>query len=310
MAQQRLLETKINPIMKTIIFFILSITLCAGASALNDGHDSLLFDGENYEVLHREFLGSNRCFFKVAHVIGTATGMIKEPKVISGCTKEFETLYVVVDKKLQKGDILIEGTTVYTDAGSGLVLNAYLPNDNPDDITGSFYIYVNENSNLIVPRLQNLCERINEQETLELKKGKVKFKSEKGKKSKVRTVGIKSSVIHTKTHYSHDVQIDGDDTIDVIRVYEGSVEVTNIGYNFSEEEAMARELEKLSIQFSENKISAEEFGTKMMELSSRVEKTRDIRKPTIVDEGNMCKVTGSSIIVEPLDSVEEKWWEE
>jgi len=297
--------------MKTIIILLSFFVFCLNIFSFGGNNDSLLFDGEDFQSLHNKLPGSNKCYFRVAHVIGTATGIIKEPKVISGCTKEYETLYVVVDKKLQKGDILVEGTTVYTEANSRLILNAYLPNDNPEDIFGSFHLNVNENSNLDVPRLQNLCERITEQETVELKKGKVKFKSEKGKKSKVRTVGKRSSVLHTKTHYSHEVKIDGSDTVDVIRVYEGSVEVTNFSYNFSEEESMEKELEKLSILFSENKISAEEYGSKMMELSSKgMKNIEEINKPAIVDEGSMCIVTGTSITVEPLDKSEEKWWEE
>jgi hypothetical protein len=140
-------------------------------------------------------------------------------------------------------------------------------------------------------------------------KGIVTYESEPGTKAKIRTVGKRSSVIHTKTKYTHEVLYRDGDTVDVIRVYDGSVEVTVTSIEFFDEVTKAQDMLKIAQDFQNGKITAEEFQAKTTEYTAGLKDQTELGKPVMVDAGSKCTVTRKGITVEPLGSGDSPWQE-
>lgn len=126
---------------------------------------------------------------------------------------------------------------------------------------------------------------------------------------KIKTKGKKATVKHKNTMYTHEVRVEGNDTIDIVNVYKGSVEVLYFNPDFSSFENTAEEMEKLSKDYSEGKITMEEFSAKMNEFVNISQEISKYTEPVIVEEGNKCIVTKNSITVEPGTDT-DRWWEE
>jgi hypothetical protein len=276
------------------------------------GHDSLMIEGYGVSAFDKSTLNSG-CHWKIAKMLGTATGKVLKQNIISGCTKQFETLYVATDMTLKDNDMLDEGSLIQTGPDGMVAVAVYQDGDTRH--TGSFMLTVGPSSSVRLCSLEDLCTALKlkrenlEKDRVTVVKGKVSYESEPGTSIKVRTKGKNSSVLHTKTIYTHEVKIDGNDTADVIRVYEGSVEVTYEKTDAMDDEAMTKEMGKLSEDMLAGKLTAEEYMVKMTEFQNYSQNKMSLSKPTIVDEGNKCTVTKSSIKVEPLGSDEGRWWE-
>lgn len=275
------------------------------------GHDSLIFDGTNLSSF--DYAGFDRnCFIKVAHIEGTAKGTVITQKFISGCGGKIDSQYVAEYKTISENDILDNSTDVTTESDGTIEFGVYIAGYSTE--MAVFYQKVHPDSKITLPMIQNLCFGYNQNikpapyepiERTKIIKGKVTYKSEKGAKPTLGTQGKNAFAKHTKTNYSHEVKIEGNDTIDVIRVYEGSVEVTYEKTDALEEEAIAKEMEKLSEDLSAGKITAIEYSAKMTEFQTYSKRKLELSKPVIVDEGNKCTVTKISRIVEPLGAGDE-----
>jgi hypothetical protein len=143
-------------------------------------------------------------------------------------------------------------------------------------------------------------------------KGTVEYDTEEDELTplpKIKTKGKRSTVKHTKTRYTHEVRVDGNDTLDIINVYKGSVEVLYFRSDYSEMEQSAQDWEKLSNDFAEGKITAEELSEKMNTYMGKSDEMSKLLEPVSVEEGNKCIVTKNNITVEPgTDS--DHWWED
>ena len=311
-----------NNTMKTI-YSILLIILLVTSSALysqtkgnsnyySAGHDSLSIDGSNGSPFTKASF-KNECFFKVVKVKGLAMGKVLKPKITPGCTKEFETLYVAEDKRLAENDILDEGSFLETGPDGLVAVALFLAGDTKQQ--GSFFLTVGPSSQTRIFQLNEFCSALKakreyrEKNRVTVVKGVVTYESVPGSSIQTSTVGKNASVKHTKTLFTHEVTVEGNDTIDVIRVFEGSVEVTYQKNSIADDEAMVALLGKVSEDMLAGKITTEEYVAKMTEWQNYSKNKLALSEPTSVDEGNKCTVRRNSVIVEPLGSDNDRWWE-
>ncbi len=274
--------------------------------------DSLLFDGNNSSTFDNvKFL--NECYWKVVKIKGSATGRVLKPRITSGCTKEFDTSYTTEDMRLAENDILDEGSVIKTGPDGMVAVAVYMSGDSKH--LGSFSLTVGPSSQMRIFELNELCSALKtkreyyEKDRVTIIKGKVTYESEPGASIKIRTQGKNASVKHTKTLYTHEVKIDENDTTDIIRVFDGSVEVTYEKTDVLDDETMSREMGKLSQDMLAGKITAEEYQSKMNEFQSYGQRKLDLSKPVTVDAGSKCTVTKMSIKVEPIGADDDRWWE-
>jgi hypothetical protein len=308
--------------MKTIISCILIILFVSSSvlysqtkgssSFYSVGHDSLSIDGSNGSPYTKASF-TTECFWKVVKIKGSATGRVLKPEISNTCTREYETLYVAKDMTLAENDYLEEGSVIETGPNGMVAVSVFLAGDKH---LGSFTLTAGPSSKMRIFTLSELCSAIKakreyyDKDRVTIIKGKVTYDSEPGSLLKVRTQGQNSSVVHTQTLYTTEVMINGNDTADVIRVFKGSVEVTFERPDVKEDELMTKEVEKVTKDMQEGKMTNEEFMAKMLEIQAYGQRKSDLSVPTIVNEGSKCTVTLTSKKVEPLGSDDnDRWWE-
>ncbi len=300
---------------KFVFLFSLLFAVTASVNAyspfkfITDPHDSLLFDGGVTSGFNKTLQPlSKKCYVKVRGGRGIVTGEVMEKEIVPACGG-FETLWVAKIKVLKIGDILVEGTTVLTTPDSWVGLGIYLSTDEMEDFP-STSIIVGESSEIKVPRISDLCKRLEVQPTIPVTKGIVTYESETKDEeelaplTKITTKGKRSSGKHKKTRYSHEVKITESDTIDIIRVYKGTVEVTMEKIDIDEGD-YTKKLEKFNEDMQSGKITAEEMQAKMTEFQNFGKMINELTQPLNVDEGFKCTVTKNSRVVEPLGAGDE-----
>lgn len=303
--------------MKKNLFFLVlcaflaiasDVSFSGGKPVLSGGpHDSLLFDGDNSNPGSYDD-GYYPCFWKVVKLKGYAFGTVRKIHIGNMCGTP-DTSYLLKDDTLKEGDILSDGTIIETGA-DGLIAVAVFMKSDPTR-TGRLFMTAHEFALMKIPLLDAICEQLKIEWQGELAKkvliikGKVTYDSPPSEKSKIRTEGKRSSVKHNKTRYSHEVLIDAGDSIDIVRVYEGAVEVSHILSDFSEQESSAKEMEQLAQDFQAGKITMEEMAKKIEEFQANTGKLSEKMKPFIVDEGYKCILGKSSYRIEPLGTGDE-----
>jgi hypothetical protein len=304
------------------IYFILYIAILLTSSfvysqskgsnvSYSVGHDSLIFEGANTSAFGNAAFDRN-CYIKVLNVEGTAKGTVIVQKFISGCGNKIDSQYVAEYRAISKNDILDNSSEVITGSDGTIEIGIFIAGYSKE--LSVSHQTIHPSSKITLPMIENLCFSFNQNiepapyehvERSKIIQGKVSYKSEKGAKPFLGTLGKNASARHTKTNYSHEVRIDGNDTIDVIRVYEGSVEVTYEKTDVMEEEAFVKEMGKLTEDMLAGKLTAEEYTAKMTEFQSYSDRKTEFSKPVTVDEGNKCTVTKKSRVVEPLGAGDE-----
>jgi hypothetical protein len=249
----------------------------------------------------------------VLNITGSAKGTVIKQTFVSGCTKEIETLYVAEYKTIEKNDILDNSTEVETGPDGKVEIGINIAGYSKESSVS--FMTIHPSSKITLPMIQNLCFFMNRNEPpapyekierIKVIQGKVTYKTKPGAKPLMDTQGKNSTAKHVKTNYSHEVKIEGNDTIDIIRVYEGSVEVTYQKTDASDEEAMSKKIEKLSQDMMDGKLTAEELQAKMNEFKTYGDNLSELMKPVTVDEGNKCIVTKNSVNVQPLGVGDEE----
>jgi hypothetical protein len=297
------------------ILFILCLLFIAAekASAIDlftggiNPHDSLLFDGETTQSLNLiTYSDDIGCYTRVIDVKGTVVGKVLTKEIVKACGED-ETVYTAVERFLKKGDMLMHGSEIITSVDSKVELGIYLME------TGfnSVYLNIGPDSKITTPNFAGSCKvtlKENQQvpeEEIKVIKGIITYDAEPDAGIKAITKGKRSSAKHTKTRYSHEVKIDGIDTVDVIRVYKGSVEISMENIEPPNEEKMTKNLEKLGEDLQAGKITAEEMQVKMKEFQFYGQNLNELIQPLNVDEGFKCTVTKSTRVVEPLGAGDE-----
>jgi hypothetical protein len=297
---------------KYLFIFSILFAVTASVSAYSplkytvDPHDSLLFDGDYVPGFQQTiFYGEKNCFVKVGGLKGIVIGEVVKKEIVAACGGN-ETLYTSKITELKVGDILREDSDILTSVNSWVGLKIFLSTDETFQNTfSSMNIIVGESSEIKVPRIQDLCQRLEEHPPIPIIKGIVTYENENKDDNeltplpKLTTKGKRSTGKHKKTRYSHEVKITESDTVDVIRVYKGAVEVSMLKIE-TDEEDMTKKMEKLSEDVLAGKVTAEEMQAKMTEFQNYGQMINELIQPLNVDEGFKCTVTQKSRTVEPL----------
>jgi hypothetical protein len=141
-----------------------------------------------------------------------------------------------------------------------------------------------------------------------LNRGKVwvKEKSEAVTKKVIET--YRSIVKPSGTEYSVEVS----DNKDIIKVYEGTVEVKLVGTeNVKSMDEIVKEGDKLTEDFQNGKISMEEFMKKTQENLILIQgKAVDMTKSVVVEAGFMVTANDKISVPEPIPANDIKWFED
>ncbi len=321
----------------TFIVCIVLIALNAKTQAevtpcfIIDPHDSLLFDGSGSIQMNTDVTGQG-CYIKAFRKTGKVNGKVLKRELAIDCSEIPDTITISVDKEIEAGDNLVEGTDIKTGPDSRVDVMIMVSGQKGSN--GAMVLTVGPNSVLTLPMVSSLCTALKtgqpKKEQISIKSGKVKVKTKASLpafnlsnldllnlrddpeetrfeylfKNTVETKGKNSTVIHTKTEYSHEVKVDGADTLDIIRVYEGSVEVSMVSID-RDDENITKKMEKLSEDIQAGKLTAEEVQAKMQEFQDYGQKINELMTPLAVEEGSKCTVTKNSRVVEPLGSGDE-----
>ncbi|HWA05061.1 MAG TPA: hypothetical protein VG961_00835 [Ignavibacteria bacterium] len=301
-----------NYLFLTLLFIMfagaINFTFSADLSGNTGGpHDSLLFDGDNSNPGNYDG-GYYPCSWKVVKLKGYAFGTVRKMHIGNMCGTP-DTSYILKDDTLKEGDILSDGTIIETGAGAMISVAVFMKSD-PNRI-GRFFMTAHEFALMKIPLLDVICEQLKIELQGELAqkvliiKGKVTYDSPPSEKSKLSTKGKRSSVIHNKTRYSHEVLVDAGDSIDIVRVYEGSVEISPILSDFSDYESKGKEMEQLAQDFQAGKITMEEMARKIEEFQNNTHQLSESMKPFLVEAGSKCILNGKTYIIEPLGAGDE-----
>jgi len=127
-------------------------------------HDSLLFDGETLQSVNlTSYAGNLECYTKVVDIKGAATGKVLKREIgIFGCSSVIETLYVVVEKFLEKGDLLMPSSEVISGPASKVELGIYLL----ESSFNSAYLSIGPSSQITLPSFTSCCIRVVEEEVV------------------------------------------------------------------------------------------------------------------------------------------------
>ncbi len=252
-----------------LFFLLLVVTASAnGYSPLKygiDPHDSLLFDGENNVRTETFYSKSGEdCVYRVTYVKGTATGKIRKMQVIDVCGIRKDTIYEYQNGAIEKYSVIKGGEQVKTGPESTAKI----------ELSDGSEIILGPNTNYTLP--ENVCDNLR---TGFLDCGSVWTKVKKmigGGKFEVTT----ERAVHGVRGTEFTVEIIEENGIkyDIIKVYEGSVEVILKNIDDKSYENYTDEQDKLTEDFKSGKITWEEFSAKLEEMSQRA-----LRKLTIIE---------------------------
>lgn len=319
--------------MKKIISYLFVISLFVvllttrsysgqGTSFPYNYNDSLLFDGaeENSDVIN---ISDYSCSF-VVNFGHHAWGDVLQRKIMQICGQPDTTWELKKNVELKATDMLAEGSKVMTEY-DGEVSILMKTGSSSGDVITEFYLA--GNSELELPRLTDLCNALKKkmdpgQITIDFNKGKIFYKINKEVDNILQDwhdlshdagliiVHAYNSVIdHVNTQFSVEVTQVGDDTVDVIKVYEGSAKIKlktapPPGKNNTKEQ-----IDQLNEDFKNGKITKEDYQSKLMEITQKLTSSATDMLPQDVEAGNKCTVTKNSLKVEPIESNDDHWWE-
>lgn len=320
---------------KTIISIAIILVLCsvsfAEMPASPDPHDSLLFDGENGNIslFNKAYL---KCFLRVRKIKGTASGRVVEKQIDEICGVQ-ETTYVAKDKSpLKEGDLLLEGSDVKTSPNGQVQIGITASGGGE---SGSAIMTIYPGSKITLPLISEICNLLTtgtiSDNKVKVNEGKVHINTKPpGEKSILEKLdllkltsdpkdeipldlfkgdGKNSTVNHMKTEFTMEVAIDGNDTIDIIKVYEGSVTVSLKNDKVDVSDDKTAEMEQMMKDVQSGKISAQEFAEKMKEYTEEMKNKGKELQPVTVEAGNKCTAGKKSLKVEPIELNNEHWWE-
>ncbi len=278
---------KIYNYLLVIIFFLIFPNLSfANHSFFSDPHDSLSYDGTGEQIT----ITDEECSFRVM-VEGTAEAMVKTT-VAGGCEDKEGSVYTWERKKVKSGDVIKAGEEIVT--GDNGYVKILLPDDS--------FIIVDKNTKFTPDN--NICEQIQSNSRLnfggvftKIKKlvGGAKFEVTSENRTAIGVRGTEFVVASTGNS-------------DVVKVYEGSVEVKPP--ITSKIESKEEQMEKVAKDFEEGRISMEEFTQKMTEFSSEVQEVVD-QMVIVVEAGYKLTVytDGSIVGPEPIEENDDRWFE-
>lgn len=273
-----------------------SVTAFRPAEYGIDPHDSLLFDGESIQNVKSQFIDTCMILVNLRGVRGKAEGMVIRDTIelldciTMGNVRKCEWKQLKPADLLCENDSIVTGPTGYVD----LLIGGNYEYPFGTEIIDSEHFIIGPGSVLYPPKCLSNSAVL-------LKKGKLKIK-ESAESIKKKVIETYRSIIKPKgTVYS----VETGDSSDIIRVYEGSVEVTLVSID-TDDANMTKKLENLGEEMQSGKLSAEEIQAKMTEFQNYTQKINELVQPLNVSEGFKCTVTKNSRVIEPLGTGDEE----
>lgn len=255
-------------------------------------NDSLLFDGDFGSLQIRSH--SDDCFVKIKYAKGKNKGVKRDAKIVNNCSgKVIDTVYNKVSGQLKEGDILYPGEEIST--GDDGVVEVEL-------LDGSF---IRMAPNTIINITDGFCNA----RSVTQRQGNSYYRINK-------ILGVKAFDCITRKVVLKDngteFTVSVNDDMDVVKVYEGSVEVKLVGTEkIKSIDEVAKESDKLTEDYKSGKITMEEYLKKSQEYLALMQgKATDMRKSVMVEAGFM--VTAADKISEPesIPADDDKWFED
>jgi hypothetical protein len=286
---------------KYLFLFSMLLAVTASVSAYSplkfttDPHDSLLFDGESIQNVKSQIIDTCMVLVNLRGVRGKVEGMVARDTIelldciTMGKVRKCEWKQLKPADLLCGNDSIVTGPTGYVE----LLIGGNYEYPFGTEIIDSERFVIGPGSVVYPPKCLSNSAVL-------LKKGKLKIK-ESAESVKKKIIETYRSVIKPKgTEYS----VETNDSTDIIRVYEGAVEVSFLKIDIDDDD-MTKKLEKLGEEMQSGKITAEEMQAKLTEFQNFSKMVTELATPLNVDEGFKCTVTKNSRIVEPLGAGDE-----
>jgi len=279
----------------TFIFFVLTNIYAQAGNPFggNNPHDSLLFDGTGEIYVNKQ--DPKKSCWTVKHVWGNVIGTrekIIERQVECGSMKQENIKYIYTTERgqMKSSDVVYENDNFEMDESSMIQLEL-------KDASGSPKLILTFSgcNNLTIPS----CETSDFE--WQYKKGKYFWESYD---YNLHYIGTQNCTVkNLGTMYS----LETNDNGDIIKVYEGSVMIMPKKLKSSAND----ELQKLSEDYQNGKISLDEFMSKSKNLSAQM--LGDANKVTsgiTVNAGYQTTVGDKSIgEIVPITADDDKWWD-
>jgi FecR protein len=276
--------------MKTVIILFFSFCFSLNLFAFSGRHDSLLFDGGN-DIQGLKFITDDTdCGVEAEEVKGEVYGTVRVRKMmVKECGGEEVPVTVTEKRLIKKGDILQLGEEIITGENAGLTLsdaNASVIKLGPKTILE------------ITP--DEFCTG---KTFISVKAGKVWSKVKKlfgGGRFEVSTpfagVGVRGTEFTVET----------DGTTDIIRVYEGIVEVKKMIFT---EDSTEKDLEQNASDFEQGKITMEEYAQRLMIITKAANQNlKEYIQPIGLNAGYQITITKENITGPETITGDDGWW--
>jgi hypothetical protein len=282
-----------------------------GTSSGNNLHDSLLFDGTNKELSSDVCIpDTSNCIIIVYSLTGTATGTVMRDTMedVSTCgPAEWEKVWHCEKRKLKIGDRLVPGETITTASGSFIDVMVRYPK-------GTYFeTSISEKGRYHTDRVRYGpgttftpgCVKTLERGTIWIK-DRVDEAGNKLNEVKDEIIeSVKSKIKPKGTEFTIEVT----DNEDIIRVYDGSVEVQLKKFDDSDIKKNSDEMNKLYDDYQSGKITMDEMMKKTKELTDKMQSGENNLKVSVtVEAGFMVKAGGKLSEVVPIPADDDKWW--
>ena len=270
-----------------ISFILISSSVYTQAGFYSGGHDSLLFDGGNISSTTAD--NPYECRLSVEKVKGSVIGTRKLDKPGNICTG-FERYTEYKKEQIKEGDFLKPGDEITTGPDGDAIITL---------IDGK-EIYIYPNTTFTVGSSDKYCR--NEDIPVSVKKGgMLLIDARKGDRNKVLEISTDRSKVYVKGTVFTVLTQDGGENIDIIKTYEGVVEVYVTNKNSSSVTNFADEITKLNNDYQNKLITLDEYTRKMTELTSKNEKNiEEVTKIKIdLSAGFKCTIDSNGKISEP-----------
>ncbi len=266
------------------------------------GYDSLLFDGENGNQYNLLNTSDGKCKIKVQDVFGDATGTFMVDTVFETCGEK-HTDKVRKTGPLKRGVELIPGYEITTGGEGYKGKSGHLYSNILMLDLGPSAVMLGRRTSAIVG---SDCE-------IKLNTGSALVSGDH------EIITPRTIITHKQTKYSVESVPDGSDTMDIVKVFEGSVKVnphTNTDSSvahFKKIGDMQTEMAKLNDDLINKRITVDEYKAKITELNNEMKTSENsLSKEVDVNAGYQCTVdhTGKISDPVPIETTETQWFED
>jgi hypothetical protein len=271
----------LRSVLIVIILFMFSTSFYSqsksGMSFYSGGHDSLLFDGANISSIADD--DPEECGIKVDQVRGKVTGT----RIIRSVAHVCDSTEIITEYKkeqIQVGDKLKPGDEITTESDAGAVIT----------LVDGKRMWIKEHTTITIGDGDKYCRDIFI--PVKVKKGGELFIDARlGDRNRVLEINSDRSKVYFKGTVVTIISQDGDENMDIVKTYEGVVEVY---VNSKNSEGAADKIAKLNDDLQNNRITVQEYTSRMTELTSELSKIK-----VTLNAGYKCTIDSNGKMTDP-----------